>query len=147
MCVYVHIHNVEAFTTFCTEPGCWAVTPLVPPIRLINGVVHLAMTVPRRLLAVLHAGAVSGLVTEPYRYPAPPCSTRCQPVSLLMAAKDAVPRAGRLSPWTVLKGAVQCRSFHDFMVHVRSSHGDCVKINLQPVLLSAANILHRPYAG
>jgi len=42
--------------------------------------------------------------------------------------------ADGLSPWTVLRGAWQSRSFHDFMLYVRAQHGDVVHVNLWPVL-------------
>ena len=38
-----------------------------------------------------------------------------------------------LSAWTVLRGIFdsKCRSWHDFMLHIRGAHGDVVRINLQ----------------
>lgn len=42
--------------------------------------------------------------------------------------------AQSLAPWTVVKGLFHCKSFHEFMMHVRAAHGDTVRVNLWPVL-------------
>lgn len=39
-----------------------------------------------------------------------------------------------LSPWVALKGALNCKSFPEFMDHVRHAQGDAVSLNLWPVL-------------
>ena len=43
------------------------------------------------------------------------------------------PPAESLAFMTVLKG-LRCKSFHEFMSHVRETHGDTTKVNLWPVL-------------
>ena len=44
------------------------------------------------------------------------------------------PRDYNLSPWTAIGGVLRCRSFHEFMLHLRSYHGNVIRVNLQPVL-------------
>ena len=53
--------------------------------------------------------------------------------AMVAQAPVGAKREMTLSAWTVLRGIFdsKCRSWHDFMLHIRGAHGDVVRINLQ----------------
>ena len=50
------------------------------------------------------------------------------------AAASASAAAGTPSPWSILRGVLQCDSWHEFTVQMREEYGDVLKVDLWPVL-------------